>query len=136
MDKESSADILSQMSFGIHPLVLIGGAILLTFLCAVVYVIQSGLMVKIEVKTVQPKRGSMIIAYKTGKGPYKGAGELFTEACSLVLNCEHIGIYYDDPEAVAPPDLRYAVGVILASGSDALGYPKFENSTFWAPEPD
>ena len=34
----------------------------------------------------------------------------------LIFIC--IGIYYDDPEAVAPSDLRYAVGVILASGSE------------------
>ena len=89
----TNTEILSQMSFGIHPLVLIGVAILLVILCAIFYVIQSGIFTKIEVKTIAPKRGSMIVAYKTGKGPYKGAGELFTEACCLVLDREHIGMY-------------------------------------------
>ena len=88
----TNTETLSQMSFGIHPLVLIGVALLLVILCAIFYVIQSGIFTKIEVKTIAPKRGSMIVAYKTGKGPYKGAGELFTEACCLVLDREHIGI--------------------------------------------
>ena len=25
-----------------------------------------------------------------------------------------LGVYYDDPDAVDPPDLRYAVGAIIA----------------------
>ena len=116
--EEAKEQILNTMTFGIHPLALIGAALLLIFLIAIAYIVQSGLLDAIQVKTTQPKRGSMMIAYKTGKGPYKGAGELFTEACCLVLNRDHIGIYYDDPEAVPEADLRYAVGVILSTGSD------------------
>ena len=114
IEQDAKQQLLNTMTFGLHPLALIGGALLIIFICAIAYIVQSGLLATIEVKTTQPKRGSMMIAYKTGKGPYKGAGELFTEACCLVLNKDHIGIYYDDPEAVPEADLRFAVGVILS----------------------
>jgi len=118
IEQDAKEQIMNTMTFGIHPLGLIGGALLLIFLVGIAYIVQSGLLDTIQVKTTQPKRGVMMIAYKTGKGAYKGAGELFTEACCLVLNREHIGIYYDDPEAVPEADLRFAVGVILSTGGD------------------
>lgn len=62
-----SSSWLSKLFFDIHPLILCGIALMLIILCAVFYVIQSGLFAKIEVKTVQPKRGTMVVAYKTGK---------------------------------------------------------------------
>ena len=57
----------------------------------------------------------MVVAYKSARGPYKGAGEIFTDIYSIMMNPDRdqIGIYYDDPDAVAANDLRYAVGVIL-----------------------
>ena len=62
-----SSSWLSKIFLDIHPLILCGIALMLIFSCAVFYVIQSGLFAKIEVKTVQPKRGTMVVAYKTGK---------------------------------------------------------------------
>jgi hypothetical protein len=118
-------DDLSGFLLSIHPLYIIGTAILLIFMCAVIYVFQSGLLARIDVKTVEPVRGPMVVAYKTGKGSYKNAGELFTDACSIVFNRQHIGIYYDDPEAVAEDDLRYAVGTILAQGFPFYSVTKF-----------
>ena len=140
---EKEVDIdqeLESMFFGIHPLTLIGLVSALLIWCLVIYVIQAGLFHKITVKTVEPSRGQLTIAYKTGRGiifvkhfvffwpelnlqfdfagPYNGAGELFTDICSIVFNRDHIGIYYDDPDAVPASDLRYAVGVILATGSE------------------
>lgn len=114
---EESVEAMEDFLFGVHPLSLMAFATALLVWCVIVYVVQGGLFAQITVKTVEPKRNSMTVAYKTGKGPYKGAGELFTDICSIVLNCEHIGIYYDDPDAVAPADLRYAVGAILATGN-------------------
>ena len=113
---EESGEAMVDFLFGVHPLLIIGISAATIFVCSAIYVIRSGLFVKVEVKTVEPKRGSLVVAYKVGRGPYSGAGELFTDVCSLILTREHIGIYYDDPEAVAAQDLRYAVGVILAEG--------------------
>ena len=117
-NQEKFGSNMEDFLFGAHPLELIGFSIVLILICLGYYVIQSGLFATIDVKTVEPKTGPMVVAYKTGKGPYKGCGDLFTEIYSLIMNRDLIGIYYDDPEAVPPPDLRYAVGVILAEGSD------------------
>ena len=120
---EAMADFL----FGVHPLLLIVISVVTIIICSAIYIIQSGLLAKIEVKTMEPERGPMVVAYKTGTGPYSGAGEIFTDVCSLILTREHIGIYYDDPEAVGPQDLRYAVGVILAEGREEPDPEELEN---------
>ena len=114
---EEAGEAMVDFLFGVHPLLIIGISAATIFVCSAVYVIRSGLFAKVEVKTVEPKRGSLVVAYKVGRGPYSGAGELFTDVCSLIMTREHIGIYYDDPEAVAAQDLRYAVGVVLAEGT-------------------
>ena len=109
MDTPQFADEKPKMEdffFGVDPLELMTFSIVLIILCSIYYVIQSGMFASIEVKTMEPNFGPMVVAYKTGKGPYKGAGEIFTDICSIVLNRDHIGIYYDDPEAVGPADLR------------------------------
>lgn len=114
---EESLEAMEDFLFGVHPLSLMAFATALLVWCCIVYLVQGGLFAQITVRTVEPKRSSMTVAYKTGKGAYKGAGELFTDICSIVMNCDHIGIYYDDPDAVAPDELRYAVGAILATGN-------------------
>lgn len=115
---EEASVPMADFLFGVHPLLLIVISIVTLFVCSAIYVIQSGLLAKIEVKAIEPERGSLVVAYKVGHGPYSGAGEIFTDVCSLLLTREHIGIYYDDPEAVSPADLRYAVGVILAESPE------------------
>lgn len=124
--QEPNFDDLKDFIFGVHPLNLIIYSAALVFWCLIVYIIQGGLFSKIEVKTVEPKRGPMTIAYKSGKGPYKGAGDLFSDITSILLDCNCIGIYYDDPDSVASQDLRYAVGAILASGSEVPDPEKVE----------
>jgi len=110
---------MEDFIFGVHPFDLMAFALVLVILCSVFYIVQAGLFAKIEVKTVEPKdHGAMVVAYKSARGPYKGAGEIFTDICSIIMNRDHIGIYYDDPDAVAGNDLRYAVGAILATGSE------------------
>ena len=117
VNEETSGE-MADFLFGVHPLLLIVISLITIFVCSAIYVIQSGLLANIEVKAIEPERGSLVVAYKVGHGPYSGAGEIFTDVCSLLLTREHIGIYYDDPEAVAPADLRYAVGVILAESPE------------------
>jgi len=110
---------MEDFIFGVHPFDLMAFALVLLILCSVFYIVQAGLFAKIDVKTVEPKDySSMVVAYKSARGPYKGAGEIFTDICSIIMNRDHIGIYYDDPDAVAGNDLRYAVGAILATGSE------------------
>ena len=111
----SAPSEMEDFIFGVHPFDLMAFALVLVILCSVFYIVQSGLFAKIEVKTVEPKDGSMVVAYKSARGPYKGAGEIFTDIYSIMMNPDRdqIGIYYDDPDAVAANDLRYAVGVIL-----------------------
>merc|ERR1719147_627111 len=58
----------------------------------------------------------MTVAYKVGRGSYKGCGVIFTESYSILPHREQVGLYYDDPEGVASEELRYAVGPILAKG--------------------
>jgi len=109
---------MEDFIFGVHPFDLMAFALVLLILCSVFYIVQAGLFAKIDVKTIEPKDGAMVVAYKSARGPYKGAGEIFTDICSIIMNRDHIGIYYDDPDAVAGNDLRYAVGTILATGSE------------------
>lgn len=77
------------------------------------YLVYSGLFVDIEVKAGSPPFGSLNVAYKYARGPYKNCGKLFTEVSSLVPALKCIGIYYDDPEEVEPLSLRYAVGAVM-----------------------
>lgn len=64
------------------------------------YFVYSGLLSPIEIRAERPTFGSLHVAYKFARGPYKNAGHLFTEAHSLVPELKTIGIYYDDPEQV------------------------------------
>ena len=54
-------------------------------LTVVAYLVYSGLVASIEVKAEEPTRGDITVAYKTGTGPYKNVGELFTEVRYLSL---------------------------------------------------
>ena len=62
--------------------------------------VYSGLLTPIDIGTRRPPFGSLHVAYKFARGPYKNAGHLFTEAHSLVPKLKTIGIYYDDPQQV------------------------------------
>jgi len=93
--------------------------LLIVFLVTLLsYLSVSGLFTTVEVKTKEPSYGPMVIAYKTDTGPYRNAGELYTESYCLLPNKEQIGIYYDDPEAVPENELRYAVGPILGNADE------------------
>jgi hypothetical protein len=62
------------------------------------YLIYSGLFTRVEVQTCEMPYGPMVVAYKTRTGPYRTAGELFTESYCLLPNRQQVGIYYDDPQ--------------------------------------
>jgi hypothetical protein len=89
-----------------------------TVLTLLLYLGYSGLFTSITVSALEPDIGPITLAYKTAVGPYKNAGDLFTESFCLLPDREQLGIYYDDPEGVASAELRCAVGPVLAKGGD------------------
>lgn len=98
--------------------------IITTLLTLLLYLGYSGLFTSITVSTTEPDTGPMTLAYKTMTGPYKDAGELFTESYCLLPHREQLGIYYDDPEAVPSSELRCAVGPVLAKGEEEEPVPE------------
>ena len=96
------------------PSILVGFA-----LTVLAYLIYSGLFSRVEVGAHEPPHGDLVVAYRTGRGQYRGAGQIFTEAFCLLPDRRCLGIYYDDPESVPAEDLRFAVGCILSDGEDA-----------------
>lgn len=97
---------------------LLVGLIVLTLLTLFLYLAYSGMFSPITVSTLEPDMGPIVLAYKTQTGPYKDAGEIFTESYCLLPDREQLGIYYDDPEAVPSSELRCAVGPVLAKGDE------------------
>jgi hypothetical protein len=91
-------------------------ALVTLFLTIFALLVYSGLFASIDVGAGKPPFGEISVAYKFARGPYRNAGELFTEAHILTPELQCIGLYYDDPQQVAPSDLRYAVGVVLHPG--------------------
>jgi hypothetical protein len=74
--------------------------LLLLFASVFALFVYSGLFTKIVIRAGPPSFGSVRIAYKFARGPYKNAGQLFTEAHCLAPDFQTIGIYYDDPQQV------------------------------------
>ena len=95
------------------------GLLLCLFLTIFLYLAFSGLFTPITVSTLEPDTGPITLAYKTLVGPYKEAGELYTESYCLLPHRKQLGIYYDDPEGTPPAELRCAVGPVLAQGGEA-----------------
>ena len=86
-ESQESTEIMEDFIFGVHPFDLMAFALVLVILCSVFYILQAGLFAKIEVKTVEPKdHGAMVVAYKSARGLYKGAGEIFTDICSIITH--------------------------------------------------
>ena len=94
------------------------GLIFCLLLTIFVYFAFSGLFTPITVSTLEPDTGPITLAYKTLVGPYKEAGELYTESYCLLPHRRQLGIYYDDPEGTPPAELRCAVGPVLAQGGE------------------
>ena len=95
------------------------GLLFCLLLTIFLYFAFSGLFTTISVSTLEPDTGPITLAYKTLVGPYKEAGELYTESYCLLPHRRQLGIYYDDPEGTPPAELRCAVGPVLAQGGEA-----------------
>lgn len=113
---------------------------LLSLVTIVGYVLYSGLLSEIHIRTGSPPIKNITIAYKFKQGPYKECGQLFTESCSIGRNLSSIGVFYDDPKKVIGEKCRCAVGSVLSEGdtrpSEELQqlYEKFGFRVFSFPE--
>uniref|UniRef100_A0A4W5QUU9 Testis expressed 264, ER-phagy receptor n=1 Tax=Hucho hucho TaxID=62062 RepID=A0A4W5QUU9_9TELE len=114
--------------------------VLLSLVTIVGYVLYSGLLSEIHIRTGSPPIKNITIAYKFKQGPYKECGQLFTESCSIGPNLSSIGVFYDDPKKVIGEKCRCAVGSVLSEGdtrpSEELQqlYEKFGFRVFSFPE--
>lgn len=68
------------------------------------FLLYSGLLAEVDVKTGPPPIRNVTIAYKFREGAYKDSGPAFTETCSIGPKLSTIALFYDDPKQVrAPP---------------------------------
>ena len=84
-------------------LILAGiGVLLLCFIATlVVLIVYSGVFETVDVGAGRPPIGSVVIAYKFARGPYKEVGPLFFEVAKIAPDNKALGIYYDDPQKVS-----------------------------------
>ncbi|XP_020789551.1 LOW QUALITY PROTEIN: testis-expressed protein 264 homolog [Boleophthalmus pectinirostris] len=103
------------------------------------FVLYSGLLSDVVIKTGPPPIKNVTIAYKFKEGPYKDCGAAYTESCSIGPKLSTIAIFYDDPKQPAD-QCRYIVGSILSEGEEKPNeelqklYEKFGFKVFSLPE--
>lgn len=64
------------------------------------FLLYSGLLTDVHIKTGPPPIRNVTIAYKFKEGPYKDCGAAFTESSSIGPKLSSIGVFYDDPKQV------------------------------------
>lgn len=69
------------------------------------FLLYSGLLADVTIKTGPPPVRNITIAYKFKEGAYKDCGAAFTESYSIEPKLSSIGIFYDDPKKVRPQNL-------------------------------
>lgn len=67
------------------------------------FVLFSGLLSDVIIKTGPPPIKNVTIAYKFKEGSYKDCGASYTESCSIGPKLSSIGVFYDDPKQVRDP---------------------------------
>lgn len=89
--------------------------IVVLLVCLVVtvlgFVLYSGLLSEVVIKTGPPPIRNVTIAYKFKQGSYKDCGAAYTETCSIGPKLSSIGVFYDDPKQVRPSEI-YAHSLI------------------------
>ncbi|XP_029908095.1 testis-expressed protein 264 [Myripristis murdjan] len=118
--------------------------IVLVVVCLIVtlavFLLYSGLMSEVVVKTGSPPVRNVTIAYKYREGSYKDCGATYTESCSIGPKLRPIGVFYDDPKQTPPEKCRYVVGSVLSEGEEKPDeelqklYEKFGFKLFSLPE--
>ncbi|KAK1799567.1 hypothetical protein P4O66_000447 [Electrophorus voltai] len=82
------------------------------------YVMYSGLLTEIHIRTGSPPIGGITVAYKYKEGPYKECGMLFSESGRIAPKLPTVGVFYDDPKKVPGSKCRCVVGSILSEGDE------------------
>lgn len=102
--------------------------VLLVCLIATVgfFLLYSGLLTDVHVKTGPPPLRNVTIAYKFKEGPYKECGATFTESSSIGPKLRSIGVFYDDPKQVRP--YRTEQLFISTPVSLNLNFPSWHNT--------
>ncbi|KAG7219244.1 hypothetical protein INR49_006352 [Caranx melampygus] len=118
--------------------------IVLFLVCLVVtvggFLVYSGLLSDVDIKTGPPPIRNVTIAYKFREGSYKDCGAAYTETCSIGPRLSSIGVFYDDPKQRPSDKCRYVVGSVLCEGEEKPDqdlqklYEKFGFKVFSLPE--
>ncbi|XP_050412690.1 testis-expressed protein 264 homolog [Patella vulgata] len=95
-------------------LVAIGAILVCLGFTLLALLVYSGLFENVTVGAGPPPIGEVFVAYRFSRGPYKEAGQIFTELTHLAPDNKCLGIYYDDPKRVPSHLTRFVVGSILA----------------------
>nr|XP_057911770.1 testis-expressed protein 264 homolog [Doryrhamphus excisus] len=104
------------------------------------FLVYSGLLADVVIKTGPPPVPNVTIAYKFKEGPYNESGAAFAEPCSIGPKQRTITIYYDDPKQKPAQKCRYIAGSILCEGEEKPDeelqklYEKFGFKVFSLPE--
>uniref|UniRef100_A0A673AT30 Testis expressed 264, ER-phagy receptor a n=1 Tax=Sphaeramia orbicularis TaxID=375764 RepID=A0A673AT30_9TELE len=104
------------------------------------FLLYSGLLSDVVIKTGPPPIRNVTIAYKFKEGSYKDCGAAYTETCSIGPKLSSIGVFYDDPKQRPAEKCRYVVGSVLSEGEEKPDeelqklYEKFGFKVFSLPE--
>ncbi|XP_029357843.1 testis-expressed protein 264 [Echeneis naucrates] len=104
------------------------------------FLVYSGLLSDVVIKTGPPPIKNVTIAYKFREGSYKDCGAAYTESCSVGPQLSTIGVFYDDPKQRPSEKCRYLVGSVLCKGEEKPDeelqklYEKFGFKVFSLPE--
>ncbi|XP_070697622.1 testis-expressed protein 264 [Pempheris klunzingeri] len=104
------------------------------------FLLLSGLLSDVIIKTGPPPIRNVTIAYKFKEGSYKECGAAYTEICSLGPKLSTIAVFYDDPKQRPSEKCRYVVGSVLCEGKEKPDeevqklYEKFGFKVFSLPE--
>uniref|UniRef100_A0A3B3ZP27 Uncharacterized protein n=1 Tax=Periophthalmus magnuspinnatus TaxID=409849 RepID=A0A3B3ZP27_9GOBI len=121
-------------------LILILVLVVCIILTVAAFVLYSGLLSEVVIKTGPPPIKNVTIAYKFKEGPYKDCGAAYTESCSIGPKLSNIAIFYDDPKQKPADQCRYIVGSVLSEGEEKPDeelqklYEKFGFKVFSLPE--
>ncbi|TMS19614.1 Testis-expressed protein 264 [Larimichthys crocea] len=122
-------------------LVLLLVVLLVCLLLTIIgFLLYSGLLSDVIIKTGPPPIRNVTIAYKFKEGSYKECGAAYTESCSIGPKLSSIGVFYDDPKQRPSEKCRYVVGSVLCEGEEKPDeelqklYEKFGFKVFSLPE--
>ncbi|CAK6955570.1 testis-expressed protein 264 homolog [Scomber scombrus] len=97
------------------------------------FLLFSGLLSDVVIKTGPPPVRNVTIAYKFKEGSYKDCGAAYTESCSIGPKLSTIGVFYDDPKQERK---LCAFPTIEICSTDVIKYmvPLSRQTDFFVPE--